>query len=72
MEKLLRVSDVADLLNVKPQTVYHWTKKDYLVAIKLGSRLRFRQADIQRFIDDHNTTPVQVDAAGNVISEVKS
>jgi excisionase family DNA binding protein len=60
MEKLLRVKGVAGLCDVTDPTVYTWVKRGYLTAIKLGGRLRFRVSDVEKFIDDRNTAPLEV------------
>lgn len=50
-EKLLRVEDVAAILSIKPITVYLWSWQGKIKSIKIGRLVRFREADIQRFIE---------------------
>ena len=47
MNKLLTPDEVADLLKVKKSTIYSWTHLEYIPHIKLGNRLRFKEADIR-------------------------
>ncbi len=50
MEKLLSVQDVANLLNIKPMTIYLWAEQGRLKSVKFGRLLRFKEADIKDFI----------------------
>jgi excisionase family DNA binding protein len=36
MKQLLKVRDVASLLNVRPSTVYQWVSMDYIPHVRLG------------------------------------
>ncbi len=38
MDKLLTVKEVADMLNVKPKTVYQWAELGQIPCIRLGKR----------------------------------
>lgn len=48
--KLLRATEVAEMLAVKLTTVYQWAYERRLKTIKLGGSLRFRHGDIEAFI----------------------
>ena len=55
-EPLLTADDVAQLLNVKPTTVYEWARMDYIPHIRLGVGkkkpcLRFRLSAIATWLD---------------------
>ena len=54
MPKLLKISDVAKLLNVTPLTLRNWDKKGLLVSIRLGTRRdrRYKEEDITNFIEE--------------------
>ena len=53
MEKLLTVKEVAEYLQVKPNTVYQWAYKGMLKATRLSAKaMRFTESDIQSFIVD--------------------
>ncbi|HKD07261.1 MAG TPA: helix-turn-helix domain-containing protein [Bryobacteraceae bacterium] len=53
--RLLTIHDVADWLGVSKGWVYdHVTRKQpRLPCIRLGDMTRFRQEDIERFIEEH-------------------
>jgi excisionase family DNA binding protein len=51
--KLLTTEEVAEFLGVPVQTIYVWrTKKSGPKSIKVGKHLRFRQADIDAWLDE--------------------
>ena len=59
---LLTASQVAELLNIKKSTVYEAALKGRLPAVSLWKNkrrtfLRFRRADLDKFIQDHSTRP---------------
>jgi excisionase family DNA binding protein len=59
--KLLTPADVADLLGVTVQTLAVWRHEERypLPYVKVGSRVRYRPADIERFIEQSlETGPV--------------
>ena len=48
-EKFLTVNQVADILGVRPQTVYEWNKANKLTALRTGKgsrTLRFKRGDV--------------------------
>jgi excisionase family DNA binding protein len=50
-DRLLRVDEAADLLGVKPATLYQWTYQRRIPVVKLmGRALRFRESDLQKLI----------------------
>lgn len=51
MEKLLTVTEIAEILGVKVSTIYQWTHQEYIPHIKIGGLLRFRIADIMNWLD---------------------
>jgi excisionase family DNA binding protein len=58
MESLLTVEEVAQILRIKPSTVYDWVYAGVLPAVRPmtgphRSIVRFRGADIEKFIQDH-------------------
>jgi len=53
-EKLLSLPDLADYLGVPVRTLYSWrTRREGPRAIKVGRALRFRLADVDRWIEEH-------------------
>jgi len=52
MEKLLTVEEIAEYLNLKPSTIYQWTHQGFIPYIKLGSRVRFRTTQIEKWLEE--------------------
>ncbi len=50
--KIITVADVADLLKVKPSTVYAWAEQRVIPSIKLNGTLRFDENEILSWIND--------------------
>jgi len=50
MEKLLKVEQVADLLQVSKSTIYDWTHTDYIPYYKLSSGVRFKESEIDKWL----------------------
>lgn len=52
MNKLWSIQDLADYLGVPVQTVYQWRKKGYGPrGVKVGKHVRFRPAEVERWLD---------------------
>lgn len=51
MEKLYTYQEVANYLQVTPQTVRKWVKKGLLQKTTFGKAIRFKQSDIKLFIE---------------------
>ncbi|MDP2654339.1 MAG: helix-turn-helix domain-containing protein [Candidatus Omnitrophota bacterium] len=57
MEKLLKVSEVSEMLQVSPKTVYNWVCYGYIPHFKVnssrgnGGALRFRQSDLEQWLE---------------------
>jgi len=51
MDKLLTVEEMAEYLNLKPSTIYQWTHQGFIPHIKLGSRVRFRMSQIEKWLE---------------------
>ncbi len=54
MQRLLKPQEIADLLCVKPSTIYQWTHEDYIPHIKVGRFVRFRENDVEEWIEKKN------------------
>ncbi|MFA6029218.1 MAG: helix-turn-helix domain-containing protein [Elusimicrobiota bacterium] len=50
MDKLLTVSEVAELLQVKPGTIYQWVHEGYIPILKIGSLVRFDKTSITAWL----------------------
>lgn len=52
MIQLLTTTEVCELLKISPHTLYQWRlRNEGPVAIKVGRHLRFREADVDRWLD---------------------
>jgi len=51
--KLLKLSEVVELLNVHPNTLRKWDKKGILVAVRFGERRdrRYRKEDVLKLME---------------------
>ena len=50
MEKLLKIDQVADQLQVSKSLVYKWVHMDFIPYIKIGTCVRFREPDIVQWL----------------------
>lgn len=50
MEKLLKVEEIADLLQVSKSLVYKWVHYEYIPCVKIGSGVRFREKDVECWV----------------------
>ena len=59
MNQLLTPRELASLLSLKEQTIYnrHSNGASLPPAVKIGSRLRFRQSDVDAWISDQMELP---------------
>lgn len=58
-DRLLTVTEVADILRFKPATVRSLVNRhgSGLVAVRIGGRLRFRQADVDEYLKAQEVVP---------------
>jgi len=50
MEKLYKVEEVAEMLNVTRQTIYNWLKDGSLKEIKIKGIVRIKKTDLDIFM----------------------
>lgn len=56
VEKLLRAKDVAELLDVKPATIYQWRwLGEGPPAVTINGRVRFRLSDVETWLAAQQT-----------------
>ncbi len=51
--KLLNVKQVAQYLQLKESTIYSWAQDGKIPAIKIGRTWRFRQVDLDSWLERH-------------------
>ena len=55
MNQLLTPRQVADLIQVKPVTIYQWVHRGLIPFVKIGNgrhTVRFKEASIEKWIDE--------------------
>ena len=50
MEKLLTVTDLCELLQVKKPLIYKWVHYGFVPYIKIGGILRFKESQVDKWI----------------------
>lgn len=50
---LMTVKQVADYLQLKESTIYAWAQDGKIPAIKIGRTWRFRQVDLDAWLERH-------------------
>ena len=45
---------VKELCGVCDATLWHWNRKGYLKAVKVGNKVRYRTSDIQRILGERD------------------
>ncbi len=50
---LLNVQETASYLHISISTLYRWTHQRKIKHVKIGSRVRFLQSDINEFINNN-------------------
>jgi excisionase family DNA binding protein len=57
-DKLLNINQAAELLGIKPKTLYQWKwRKQYLPFFKIGKSLRISEKDLMQFIEKRRRVP---------------
>lgn len=50
-ESYLTTKQAAKRIGVDPSTLYRWEKERYLTPVRLGSKRRYKQSDIDRILN---------------------
>ena len=56
--KLLNVTQLSEILNIKKKTIYDWTHKGLIPYIKLGHLLRFDPDIISKWVKSNSCTKI--------------
>lgn len=51
MTKLLTPQQIAELLGVKPSTIYQWTHQGFIPHLKLGRLVRFNENKVMKWVE---------------------
>ena len=53
-DRLLKATDVADILKVHPKTIYAWADRGEIPVVRLGRgrTVRFRREDVDKLVAD--------------------
>lgn len=54
---MIKVADVAELLNVSNRTVTRWIEEGKLPAFKFGKDYRIKREDLDKFVTESKVTP---------------
>ena len=46
MEKLLKVEQLSELIQVSPSTIYHWAQADFIPHYQLPKGIRFKSDEV--------------------------
>lgn len=57
--KLVGVKEVAEMLGVKPSTLYQWAELGQIPCIKINGCLRFSEEDIKNWLDTCKNTSAE-------------
>ena len=55
-EKYLTKEEIKEICGVCDTTLWHWNRKGYLRTVKIGNKVRYRQADIRRILEGGRNT----------------
>jgi len=50
-EVYLSPKKVAEMLDIHVTTLYRWEKQNYLIPIRIGTKVRYRKSDIDKLLD---------------------
>jgi excisionase family DNA binding protein len=56
-ERLMTVSEVANLMRVSNMTVYRLIKSGQLSALRVGKNYRIREGDMNRYLSERSVRP---------------
>jgi excisionase family DNA binding protein len=51
MDRLLTISEAAQVLGIRPQTLYLWVSQRRIPFRKIGRLVRFTESDLQDFVE---------------------
>ena len=57
-DRLLTAQEAADMLGLKPGTLYTWASNRKIPSVKMGGALRFRLSAIQKLMTQSERPPI--------------
>ncbi len=61
-DQLMSVKDLADYLQVNISTVYLWSQRGQIPAMKVGNMWRYRRSEIEEWLNQRRTPAIGQDA----------
>jgi PTS system nitrogen regulatory IIA component len=58
-DQLMSIKELADYLNVTATTIYLWSKRGQIPAMKVGNVWRYRRSDIEAWLNEHHSPRVE-------------
>ena len=58
-EPLMSVREIAEYLNVNISSIYMWSQKGQIPAIKMGTMWRYRRSEIDRWLSERRSPRVE-------------
>jgi PTS system nitrogen regulatory IIA component len=58
-EPLMGVREIAEYLNVHISSIYMWSQKGQMPAIKMGSMWRYRRSEIDEWLNERRSPRVE-------------
>ena len=53
--RLLNVQEVAELIGVRPSTIYQWTSQGFIPHVKIGKLVRFKPDAIMKWVNERES-----------------
>ena len=58
-ETLMSVREIAEYLNVNISSIYMWSQKGQIPAIKMGTMWRYRRSEIEDWLNERRSPRVE-------------
>jgi PTS system nitrogen regulatory IIA component len=62
-DPLMSVREIAAYLNVNISTIYMWSQKGQIPAMKIGTMWRYRRSEIEDWLNQRRTPAIEQDGA---------
>jgi PTS system nitrogen regulatory IIA component len=58
-DQLMSVRELADYLNINISTVYTWSQRGQIPAMKVGNMWRYRRSEIEEWLNQRRSQPTE-------------